>query len=99
MVIQRCDNPVFEMIVECGWTVHLRLGTRLPSAKGVGNTSDHGIGMKNAKPVDKPARGNILPPLLTLEVVEMATGKRKVAKKLRWRSKKANHGKKPCTGR
>ncbi len=29
----------------------------------------------------------------------MATGKRKVARKLRWRSKKANHGKKPATGK
>jgi hypothetical protein len=29
----------------------------------------------------------------------MATGKRQVKKKLKWRSKKANHGKKPCTGR
>lgn len=29
----------------------------------------------------------------------MANGKRKNSKKLRWRSKKANHGKKPCSGR
>lgn len=29
----------------------------------------------------------------------MAKGKNKRAQKLRWRSKKANHGKKPATGR
>jgi hypothetical protein len=29
----------------------------------------------------------------------MATGKRKISRKLRWRSKKANHGKKPASGR
>ena len=34
-----------------------------------------------------------------MEDLNMATGKRKSTKKLRWRSKKANHGKKPVSGR
>ncbi|GMV64391.1 MAG: hypothetical protein AMXMBFR75_01980 [Candidatus Hinthialibacteria bacterium] len=55
---------------------------------------------KQAQPLDKGKGSGRFTDLCTnLRRMIMATGKRKISRKLRWRSKKANHGKKPCSGR